>query len=42
MEEENLYIIMEFAERGDLHKIIKAQKERKEHIPEDTIWFFGF
>ena len=42
MEEENLYIIMEYAERGDLHKLLKAQRDKKEFIPEDLIWFYAF
>lgn len=35
MEDESLYIIMEYAERGDLHKLIKQYREKKDKIPED-------
>lgn len=42
MEEENLFIIMEYAEKGDLHKLLKAQREKKELIEEDLIWFYAF
>ena len=35
MEEENLYIIMEYAEKGDLYKLVKNLKEKKEMLTED-------
>ena len=35
MEEDSLYIVMEFAEKGDLHKLVRAQREKKEFIPEE-------
>ena len=35
MEEESLFIIMEYAEKGDLHKLLKSWRESKESIPED-------
>ena len=42
MEEENLYIIMEYAEKGDLYKLMRTYKEKKEYILEDQLWFFAF
>jgi hypothetical protein len=42
MEEESLYIIMEYAEKGDLYKLLKQQREKKEMISEDTIWLLAF
>lgn len=42
MEEECLFIIMEYAERGDLHKYLKLQREKKEHITEEHLWLIAF
>lgn len=42
MEEECLYIIMEYAQRGDLHKYLKQKREKKETIPESEIWLIAF
>ena len=42
MEDEMLYIIMEYAEKGDLHKLFRSYKEKKDYFPEDDIWFIGF
>eukprot|EP00347_Sterkiella_histriomuscorum_P005633 403355851 len=42
MEEECLHIIMEYAERGDLHKYLKMKREKKETIPESEIWLIAF
>lgn len=42
MEEESLYIIMEYAEKGDLHKYLKMKREKKETIPENEIWLTAF
>lgn len=42
MEDESLYIVMEFAEKGDLHKLLKLQREKKEFIPEEQIWLLAF
>ena len=42
MEEENLHIIMEYAERGDLHKLLRNQREKKELLSEEMIWFLAF
>jgi hypothetical protein len=35
MEEDSLYIVMEFAEKGDLNKLVRAKREKKEFIPEE-------
>ena len=35
MEEEILFIIMEFVEKGDLHKLMRSHKEKKEFLPEE-------
>jgi len=42
MEDESLFIIMEYAEKGDLHKFLKAKREKKEQIPESEIWLMAF
>lgn len=42
MEEESLYIVMEFAEKGDLHKLLKVQREKKEFLSEEQIWLMAF
>ena len=36
-QEEKLYIIMEYCEKGDLRKLIKSYKEKKEKIKENEI-----
>ncbi len=33
-----LYILMEYAENGDLHQLIEKSKKHKEYIDEDKIW----
>jgi serine/threonine protein kinase len=37
-DDENLYIIMEYAEKGTLNEFIKKKKELNELIPEIDIW----
>jgi len=52
IEEDCLYIVMEWAQEGDLHKVnnfridsfgqlIKKQREKKERISEDQIWIWA-
>jgi NIMA (never in mitosis gene a)-related kinase len=42
VEEEYLYIIMEYAEGGDLAVLIKSHKERKKFFSEREIWDLGW
>ena len=35
-------IVMEYAEKGDLHKLLKAKREKKEYIEEEEIWLIAF
>lgn len=37
---EILYIVMDFYERGDLSKLIRESRKKKTPIPEDTVWFY--
>ncbi|KAE8304139.1 Kinase, NEK [Giardia duodenalis] len=39
-ENEILYIVMDFYERGDLSKLIRESRKKKTPIPEDTVWFY--
>jgi NIMA (never in mitosis gene a)-related kinase len=36
--ETKIYIVMEFCENGDMAKLIKNCKRKKDHIPEELIW----
>ncbi|CAD8110112.1 unnamed protein product [Paramecium sonneborni] len=38
IEQDNLCIIMEYAEGGDLQKLLKDYKERRKFMQEETIW----
>lgn len=38
IEDQNLWIEMEFAQEGDLHIYITKCKEKKEYLPEEKIW----
>lgn len=40
VEKDNLYIVMEFAERGDIYHKIKKYKEANRCIREDVIWSY--
>jgi len=42
VEDEGLHIVMEHAERGDLHKLMRQLRERKETLSEDMVWLFAF
>jgi hypothetical protein len=42
MEEDSLYIIMEYAVKGDLHKLLRTQREKKEFLSEDALWLIAF
>ena len=42
VEEENLYIVMEYAEEGDLQKLIERQKLRKRYFAEKDLWAFAW
>ena len=37
MENQCLYIVMEYIDGGDLHKLIQIHKEKKQFIPESNI-----
>ena len=38
----NLYILMEYAQKGDLYKILKEQRQKKKYICEKDLWDYGF
>jgi len=38
LERDSLYIVTDFASKGDLHKLIKKQKARKTQFPEEQVW----
>lgn len=40
VERDNLYIVMEFAEHGDIYRQIKKFKTANKYIKEDTIWSY--
>ncbi len=35
IEDDILCILMEFADNGDLHKVLRAKRDKKEHFLED-------
>eukprot|EP01029_Cantina_marsupialis_P026945 TRINITY_DN7392_c0_g2_i1.p1 TRINITY_DN7392_c0_g2~~TRINITY_DN7392_c0_g2_i1.p1 ORF type:complete len:417 (-),score=76.20 TRINITY_DN7392_c0_g2_i1:319-1569(-) len=35
---DNLYICMEFAKYGDLHRLIQKQRSKNKHLPEAVVW----
>lgn len=37
----SLYIVMEYAEGGDLHHLIGVQKEKRRHFPEREVWKYA-
>ena len=41
MERDNLYIVMEFAEHGDVGRQIDKFKKANKYIKEDTIWSYA-
>lgn len=40
VEGDALFIVMEFAERGDINSIVSKAKRKNAYIPEDTIWCY--
>ena len=40
LERDNLYIVMAFAEHGDVYRQIKKFKAANKYIKEDTIWSY--
>lgn len=38
LEKQHLYIVMEYAEKGDLAQLIKTQKDANKYISEKDIW----
>lgn len=40
VEGDALFIVMEFAERGDINGTIKKAKRKNAYVPEDTIWCY--
>ena len=42
VEEEQLYILMDYAEEGDLQKLIERQKLRKRYFAEKDLWSFAW
>ena len=41
VERDNLYIVMEFAEHGDVGRQIEKFKKANKYIKEDTIWSYA-
>ena len=41
-ENDCLYIIMEYASKGDLYRILKEQRSRKKYISERDLWNYAF
>lgn len=42
VEGEYVYILMEYAQNGDLHKYIETQKQKEKYISEANLWSFSF
>ena len=42
IQNESLYIIMEFAERGDLYKLYKRHRRKQRPFPERVLWKFAY
>lgn len=41
LEKDHLYILMEYAGKGDLYKILKKQREKKKYISEKEMWEYA-
>jgi len=41
VEEGKAYIVMEWAEGGDLQRVIKAQREMRQYLPEKEVWRYA-
>jgi serine/threonine protein kinase len=35
------HIIMEYAPKGDLHHLVRDQKEKQKYISEQDLWYFA-
>ncbi|CDW91219.1 protein kinase domain containing protein [Stylonychia lemnae] len=42
MEDESIHIVMEYAEKGDLYKLLKEQRTRRKYFSEKDIWDFSY
>ena len=42
MEDQSLHIVMEYAERGDLSRLVRKAKESATPISEEVIWLIAF
>ena len=42
IEEDHLYIVMEYAEQGDLSWLIQQQREKKRFLSEKDIWNYAW
>ena len=42
IEAECLYLVMEYAEGGDLYRLVKRQKAANKHLDELQIWHYGY
>lgn len=42
MEDQSLHIVMEYAERGDLSRLVRRAKESSTPISEEVIWLIAF
>ena len=42
MEEEQLHIVMEYAEKGDLYRLLKDQRQKRKYFSEKDLWDFSY
>jgi len=41
VEDDNLHIVMEYASKGDMYKLLKEQRNRKKYICEKDLWKYS-
>ena len=42
IEAESLNIVMEYADKGDLHGLVRSLRDKKETLSEDMVWLLAF
>ena len=42
IEHDYLYIVMEYASRGDMYQVLKEQRSKKKYISEKDIWDYAY